>query len=329
MLVLLDGCEDFSALSQSSAVIVPGRYQNGIRITSASSPLVYRPHSTQEADTVTIGFAFKATWLTSSSNLLVLLSDAGATTHNTVRLNTDGSITVLRSTSAALFTTAVGLVAQNVWYYLELQIRLHDTLGAVTLRLNGATVGSQASGDTKNAGTKTVYDTIQWNGGSGATVDLDDIYLATASTTPDAFLGNLTVETLLPDGNGAANQWTGIDGDSVDNYLFVDDPHPISVGDYVYTNTVGLQDLYALAPLVHTSGTIVGVCHSAHMIRTDPATAMNVRLVSHGAIDTKSAALALGTGYRSYDYALAVDPETGAPFTIAAVNALQSGVELA
>jgi hypothetical protein len=64
-------------------------------------------------------------------------------------------------------------------------------------------------------------------------------------------------------------------------------------------------------------------------MRTDTATPMSVRVVNGGASETKSAALPLGTSYRSYDYCLTVNPDTAAPFTIAEVNALQSGIELA
>jgi len=329
-LLLIDGCEDFSSLvPANSPTVVAGRYQNGIRLTSTATTARYQPQTAQEADAATVGFAFRWTIQSATAvSILSLNSDAAATQHTVVRLNVDGSISVMRA-STVLFTTATGLVAPNVWYYLELQVRLHDTLGVAALRLNGAAVGSQAGGDTKNAGTKTVYDTATWAGGTSSTVDIDDIYFALASTTPDAFLGNLTVETLLPNGNGAVNQWTGMDGDSVDNYVYVDDTHPISDTDYVYAATVGQQDLYTLGDLAHTTGTIVGVCHSARMLRTDAVTPMNVRVINHGAVDTKSAALPLATAYRSYDYVLTVNPETGAAFTIAAVNGLQTGIELA
>lgn len=330
-LLLLDGCEDFSSLTAGgAAAIVAGRYQNGIRLTSTGTTARYQPLTAQEADAATVGFAFRWTIQSATAvSILSLNSDAAATQHTVVRLNVDGSISVLRG-ATVLFTTALALVAANVWYYLELQVRLSDTLGAVTLRLNGATVGSQASGDTKNAGTKTVYDTVTWVGGTSSTVDIDDIYFALATTTADAFLGGITVETLLPDGNGAVSGWAGSDGDSTNNYQLVDEPNPVNDLDYVYAGTVGQQDLYSLANLVHTSGTIVALCHSARLIRTDTATPMNVKLLNHRVVDTKSAALPLAaTAYRSYEYTLTTDPETGAAFTIANVNALQTGVELA
>lgn len=327
-LILLDGCEDFSAFAQASAVISPGRYQQCVRLASGAQ-LVYRPLVSQEFDTVTIGFAFRhVTQPANNLTLLNLYGDNGSTIHNRLTVLPSGAFSVERS-STTLATSSVGLVTIGIWYYIEVQYRLHDTLGAITVRLNGATVLTFGPGDTKNAGTKTVYDTIQWITNSTHAIDIDDVYICTAATTPDPFLDSITVETVLPNGNGAASEWFGSDANSVDNYLLVDDPHPISLNDYVYSTTVGDQDLYTLANLVHTTGTIVGVCHSAQMVRTDAATPMNVKLINRGAVDTASAAIPMTTSYRDYNYVLTADPETAAPWTIAAVNVLQTGVELA
>ena len=158
------------------------------------------------------------------------------------------------------------------------------------------------------------------------TTDYDDVYIM--SGAGDAFLGSITVETLLPNGNGDVNQWAGNDGDSTNNYQLIDELPPASA-DYVFSSTVGQQDLYAMQNLAHVDGTVVAVCHSAYMLRTDTITARSVKLVNRRAVDTKSAAMALSTAYRTYDYCLTTDPETGAAYTLANVNALQSGVELA
>ena len=272
---LLDGLEDFSSWAGSSATAVAGRYQLGIRV-AAGGTLSHPLLSTYESDTITVGAAIRFGAIGGDS-ILTLRSDNGATSHLDLQLNTNGSFSLLRPFST-IATSATGLVLANVWYYLEIQARLHDTTGMATVRLNGATIMT-FSGDTKNAGTKTVFDQVRFACGFGGTlaVLLDDVYVMTGAG--DSFLGNLTVETLLPNGNGAVNQWTDLDGNSVDNYLKVDESPPSSA-DFVATGTVGAQDLYTLSNLVHTTGSIVGVCHSAWMMRTDLATPMNVRLLN-------------------------------------------------
>ena len=326
-LVLLDGCEDQSSLltSGGTPTIIAGRYQNCIGFTTSAS-VQYVLQTAQETDTLTVGFAFRAPTIAAGS-ILEFRSDAAATEHVRLSLLANGGMTVGRATTV-LFTSATGLIVANTWNYIELQAKLADTVAPVTLKLNGATLTLGATYDTKNAGTKTVFDAIRFTGIASTGSQLDDVYIESGAGDP--FLGAITIETLLPNGNGDVNQWTGIDGDSVDNYQQVDEPTSPFSNDYVYSTTVGHQDLYTLSDLAHTTGTIVGVCHSALMLRTDTGTAMSVKLVNRRAADTKSASLPINaTAYRSYDYCLTTDPEGGGAFTIANVNALQTGVELA
>jgi hypothetical protein len=141
-------------------------------------------------------------------------------------------------------------------------------------------------------------------------------------------LGDIVVETLYPNGNGNANQWLGSDGDSTNNYLLVNETGAPVTTDYVADSVSGHQDMYTLTDLVHTTGTVLGVCHSAYAAKTDAVNARQIKLVNRRAADTKSVALDLTTTYTGYQYALAQDPETGAAWTIANVNSLQSGVEV-
>lgn len=327
-LILLDGCEDFSsfAVAGGTLTIAAGRNGNafhGINVQSSS----YTIPAAAESDTLTMGVAFRVSAFTNFPSVFNLRSDAGTIVHTMLSVASDGSLRATRQNiSNILGQTAAGVIAVNTWYYLEFQAKLHDTTGFVTVRVNGATVINATNVDTKNAGTKTTYDNVQFLNASGSVTDWDDFYLMSGAGDP--FLGDIAIETLYPNGNGNVSQWVGSDGDSVNNYLHVDEVGAPVITDYTASSTVGQQDLYTLTDLVGT-GTIAAVCHSAYMLRTDTLTPINVKLVNRRAADTKSAAIPLGTAYRSYDYALTADPETGFAWTIANVNALQSGVELA
>src|SRR5439155_2772463 len=94
---------------------------------------------------------------------VVLGSDAGATFHVTLRVSTDGSLSVLRGPATGgviAGPTAAGLVAVNTWVFLELQATLSDTVGTAVVRINGTQVINATGLDTKNAGTKTVFDSV-------------------------------------------------------------------------------------------------------------------------------------------------------------------------
>lgn len=324
-LVLIDGCEDLSSWQTASgvSVVAAGRYQNCIRFGQFVTGLRHRLLLPYESDTITIGFAVKFTGPMSAFQFVTLQSDNGGTEHMKVQPSAAGGLDLLRGFTTVATGTA-GTVVTGVWYYLEFQSKLADAGGTAILKLDGATIHN-FSGDTKNAGTKTVYDQIAIQA-SSTTFDIDDLYIKVGT---DTFMGGITVETLYPNGNGDTNAWIGSDGNSVDNYLLVDETGTPNTADYTSTATVGAQDLYQLGNLVHTDGSIVGVCHSAHALRTDALTAINVKLLNRRGATNAGTALPLGTTYRSYEHGLTVDPETGVAFTIADVNALQSGVELA
>ena len=97
---------------------------------------------------------------------------------------------------------------------------------------------------------------------SGTTI-FDDVYLMAG--TGDEFLGDCTVATLLPTGNGFVNQFVGSDGNSTDNYLLVDEQPPSST-DYVGSATTGQQDLYTLTNLTG-SGTVLAVAPTIYAVR--------------------------------------------------------------
>jgi hypothetical protein len=326
-LLLIDGCEDLSSWRLVAAPTnQPGRYGNCIQTTTSGINAVYDVRTADQSDTFTVGFAYKTTNISTNPVIMDFYSDNATQIHNRLQIESSGAVSFERS-STSLGTSVTGLIANNVWYYIEMQAKLGDSPnGSATVRVNGTTVISLTGVDTKNAGTKTVYDALVIEGSSGATQQVDDLYFM--SGAGDSFLGPILVETLYPDGNGDTNDWIGSDGDSTDNYLLVDEVPPVTT-DYVTASTVGEQDLYTLTDLFHTTGTIVGVCHSVYAAATDAVNPLNVKALNRRSSTTASPASLLTTTYRSHDYALVLDPETAAAWTIADVNSLQSGVELA
>jgi len=320
-LVLIDGFEDVSSWTSVSGDIQAGRNGNAFR--SFGSNNRFPIPAALESDTVTFGFAFKPSGMSGLSVCWVLASDANATDHLYFLVNADGSITAQRAPGVTLGTTATGLITATAFAYIEVQAKLHDTTGTLTIRVNGTDRLNLTGQDTKNAGTKTTFDTLRI--GTGNVALYDDLYLMAG--TGDTFLGDIKVETLYPNGDGNANQWLGSDGNSVSNYLLVNEVGAPVTTSYVGDAVSGHQDLYQLTNLVSTTGAILGVCHQVTAAASD-AGAKSFKIVNRRAADTKSAALTLTSTFGPFHYPLATDPETGAAWTIANVNALQSGVEV-
>jgi hypothetical protein len=148
-------------------------------------------------------------------------------------------------------------------------------------------------------------------------------YNFTADTYPNGVTTNACyVEPIFE----AVNTWLGSDGDSTDNYLLVNETGVPNVSNNVTDSTSGRQDMYTLTDLVR-SGTVIGVCHSTYAAKSDSGS-IQFKLVNRRSADNKSGAISPTTAYVGYQYVLENDPETSAAWTVANVNALQSGVEV-
>jgi hypothetical protein len=115
--------------------------------------------------TVIVGQAVQWNNTTGAVLLACFLSDNGATIHVSVVLNpSTGVITAYRgsSTGAVLGTATLSgsAILTNTWGYWETKATLSDTVGEVHVRYNGAAVLDVTGADTKNAGTKTVIDSV-------------------------------------------------------------------------------------------------------------------------------------------------------------------------
>ena len=324
-LLLVDGFEDLSSWTPAATpTVAAARNGNGALIDSTAESLTFSIPTALQTDTLTVGFAIR--WSTATPptthDFIQFRSDGGTTTHNVLEGTGFAGLNGCRSTTNILVNSSPVLTVAT-WAYVEFQAKLHDTAGTMTIRVNGTVVASGVSLDTKNAGTKAVYDAVLIVGATSTPFLIDDLYISNDST----FLGDVAVETLYPNGNGAANQWVGSDGNSVDNYLLVDETGTPVTADYTGSATAGQQDLYTLTDLVRTTGTVKGVCHQAYAAKNDSG-AKQFKLVNRRATNTASAAVDLTTTFAPYHYGLDADPEGGA-WTLANVNALQSGVEVA
>jgi hypothetical protein len=223
-------------------------------------------------------------------------------------------------------------ITYTEWYYIEAKVTLSDTVGTVEVKLNGQTVISLTGQDTKNGGTKAVLDSI----GVGAPQTLnnvhngiDDFYLCNgAGSVNNNFLGDVVVEALYPSGDGSSSQFTGSDGNSVSNYLLVDEPNGIILTDYVEDTVSGHKDLYAIGNLVRTSGPVYGIQVTDHLVNTDAGAVSAKVSLKSGATSDSGPAVPLVTTYKTARKLWEQNPNTSGPWDIAAVNAIEAGVEV-
>lgn len=334
-LVLLDGCEDYSSWTVVGSNLSIGAGRNGNAFQFAGSPpTTYQQFdisAADQTDTLTLGCAYRYSSSVSQQAVIAFVSDGGAAHHGSLQWQANTLFWqrgVPGWTTTNTLTTWPAVFVDGTWYYIEVSVKLSDTVGTTALRINGAlitpTSGAQSGLDTKNGGSKTVFDTVRLLGGSSANIKVDDLYVTNDLTV----LGDIAVSTLLPNGNGSTSQWAGSDGNSTDNYLLVDEAGTPDQGDYVSSNTAGQQDLYTMTDLPAGLGTVRAVYHAAHAIKTDSGS-RQLKLAQRGAATNVGPAMPLTTSFVNVGWGLTTNPETGAAFTRAEVNALQSGVECA
>lgn len=186
MTVLLqDDCEDFAAWAVGgSPSIVPALHGNGFSLpTGGSNFLNYNIATGDQTDTITFGANVRFSALSASAaTFMAWRSDAGLTSHVELRVDSAGTLRLFRGTATLLVASAAGVIVVNAWNYLEATVKLHDTTGAVTLRVNGAVVASATNIDTKAGGTKTVFDQLRIRADASHALIVDDIYIRSDST---------------------------------------------------------------------------------------------------------------------------------------------------
>lgn len=233
--------------------------------------------------------------------------------------------TVLATSTVAIDVTA--------WNHYQIETTLATTAtGSVKVSVNGAEVINVTNVVT--AANASGFDGAQWTTW-GNTLLVDD-FLLVDNTGPAPYngpLGDCSIETIRPDGNGASSAWVGSDGNSVDNYLLVDDIG--SSVDYVGTSTVGARDLYALGPLVSAAaGNVLAVQVELYAAKSDSGAAPGpLNALTRSAAGTVRTDLAAGVAQLATSYqwftgpVQTLDPD-GNPWSVSAVAGLQAGVEV-
>jgi hypothetical protein len=253
-----------------------------------------------------------------------LMSDNGVTYHLTMNVNLNGSVEVRRGTTSGtvLGTSATGLFDPEVYNYFELKAVLGDAAaGSAWVQVNGVLILTITGVDTKNAGTKVVFDAFRIEGSSY--ISIDDVYANNgAGTINNDFNGDTEVIALFPTGAGAN---TGFTPSAGSNYQTVDEV-PASTADYNTALADGLKDSYAYGNLSATSGVIraATIQMLAAKVGTDPKYIRG--LVRSGGADYEGTSQLLSTSYTVYGDTRELDPATAAAWAYTAINAAEFGV---
>jgi len=287
----------------------------------------------------TIGFGFRLSSHTTSinSNAQGLYVELGPDEQCHIEMeSTSGTGVRFHIMRGATTVATSSYFDFGVWHYIEIELTVRTgTNGAYELRHNGVQdiqAGSVDLADTGGDG----WDVFAFRYTSNVSSILlyDDMYINNGSgSTNTSFLGPSVVEGLLPNADGATNDWTN-NGTGA-NYTSVDDPATSNPDDSGAGGTNGSDvntdlDLYEFEDLQQITGTIhavqVGIQlgMAAAGTRTvrgkyrDPDTTV-VNLDSH-VVDQ--------TTFDEFTQVLDENPNSAAAWDIADIDDGQFGVEV-
>ena len=299
---------------------------------TAGQNISYVTRSVSSQADFCIGFGFRTSTMPAAAFAIMGLLDSG-TLHVDLRVNPAGTLSVTRNGTALTDGTSALALLPGVFYHIEFIVTIADSIGAGTcvVKVNGATWLTVATGqDTRNAANASANQVrlgcLAGTTTNGLTLDFSDLIIQNASGA--TFLGDRRVDFLPANANGNSSQFTGSDGNSVDNYLLVDDPTEDDDSTYVESSTVGHKDLYSLANLSSTPTVIDCIQTVLYHRMTDAGPRAICPVLRSGGADYDKATIGQASSYAYGTEIVLTDPATAAAWDAAGVNALEMGMKI-
>jgi hypothetical protein len=266
------------------------------------------------------GFAFRMQTIPTSGLVVFELKEAGATSgfHLQLHVETSGAFRIHKGST--VLETGTFSMSVDTWTWLEMKWTIDNTTGVFELRINGsATPDIDFSGDTQNGGSA-YADAISLEG-SNDNHDYDDLYVADDAGSQD-FLGDVTVETLVADGTGAASDFTPSAGS---NYQNVEELPTDNDTTYNESSTVDHDDRFAHGDLTADTDLVLGV-QVGIWAKKDDAGAREMRVLAEdGTTEGEGAAHSLSTDYMWFTDMFEDHPSGAAAWTESEVNSGEFG----
>lgn len=287
----------------------------------------------QEDDEIILGFGAYFENLTNDNStnaqMVRFLSDAGVTVHLSFTVDATGVVRIRRGggNGTELGASVAGVITLNTWHYVEIRAILSDTVGEVEVYVDGVQRINQTGLDTKNAGTKVVFDGVSFGRVVSTAWRVDDIYiLNTQGAVNNDFLGECKVVASLPIAD-ATVQWDS-EPSLVNTFQAIDEPTPSGV-DYIYSPTAAEKAMYDMTALADLDHAVYGVQASGYVAK-DTAGTRSVKFRAESvAANALSSAITLPSSLTTKTAIFETDPNGSIAWTPASVNAAYFGVEVA
>jgi len=273
-----------------------------------------------DRDVMLASFFFKVTTAPSGDERIAAMINNAGTPQSYLEL-TSGLNLKLNGGSAGPTTLVL-----DTWYYIDWLYNLDTNTEVV--RINEATEFSGAPSGGQ------VRQLQLGRGASGAnpgyTAVYDDVILQFADAVASVgYISPYMIKRLDPDGDGTDDDWTS--STTPDEYQSVDEINPDSDTTLAISSTSADAQTFTLEDAddagIPGGSTILGTIYAAYVRRTSSAQApYELRIRSGATVDDADQALAPAS-YGLRARVDVVDPDTAAVWTIAALDAVEIGLD--
>ena len=246
-----------------------------------------------------------------------------------VSLRMDASGHLLFSRNGTTLATSTNVFSPGVWYYIEMKVKVHNTTGTYEVRVNGTATGWIPAATGANTRATTLNQITGIFLGSPITNNftlIDDLYvLDTTGSANNDFLGPQMVATLRPSAPGTSTMFIPNFGKNFSN---VNDIVPDNDGTFNASVTASDVDTFAFVDAPLAAGVIAGIQRVIYAKQDSGAQRVLAPVQRDGGGNHVGASVNLSTSYLYFFDCLDVDPNTGAAYTIANLNAAEFGYKL-
>jgi len=279
-----------------------------------------------------VGFAIRHVGSFSAAVALLDILESTTTNYFNFYMDASGSLTVGKDntqTGAPTPAYSCGSFTVDTWHYVEITALIHNSAGAIKIKIDGVQTLDVSGIDTQNSATAPTAGNnaiLKFEATVSKDLWIDDLVMAEASSTTLEFLGEVAILPGRPD-SSVTSDMTGSDGNQVNNHLLVDEDPP-DTADYVESATVGHKDTYGTDLAIASGTTILGVAVKSYALKDDGgARTMGLYIKENATADT-SAGKGLSTSPAIISEIWEVNPDTSSAWTVTAVNAAEIGVEI-
>lgn len=249
-----------------------------------------------------------------------------------VRLNADGSISVMRFTSytgndygnhgssVLLGTTNPGLVQVDVPFHFQMKALINNAAGTAEIKMNGTTVLNLTGIDTYSAGDVGVTHLLMGVKGLATTSSFyfDDYWAA------DSFLGDCVVHSHYPVSDGTNGDGTPSGGG--DSYDEVDENgEPNDDTDYVTLAAAGDRDTFSVEAFKNDGADIKAVMVVLDTKKNDAGAGTIAGSIYKSGADYDGGEDGITTSYNRTKDIWELDPSDAAAWTAAKFDASEFG----